>query len=785
MQTSNSRLRKWVILMVIGMACSAPLDEQKIYFPGENPDDGVQSRNYGLQPSQFRGQDGGQMMEWSQDGVPEVPSLPHQAYTGQTSYSNDYNRQAQESLQPRPGQLEAGQQFAGVQSEPWEGRLPYGSSAGSSFHQSSQSQGAAGHGTTYGGKKVTKHTWTSHYSTSGSGQSHINPQQITNHHHADHESKTGQDHTQLGHTGFHKTSSQELAAILDGSSPSHELHPNIKQAFDNVIRDYGSGEGSHQTVHKISHTKKTTVQNVGREPSHIQSTSSNDDISLSELIEQLQMLEQSPRHVNITWCEEKIKEFLRALRRKQASGVFINQQVQEETLHQVLTHELVESSDSSGGVQEPPFTKVTARPLGSENLTHSQVVSEFIKHEKEHQGKGAGMEVPAGSSSQQEELPNHINHQEQEAGVEVPAEPSQEEQSNNVEQEIITVVPHDAPQLPEIMAHQNEHPKATPPFTSDNSDDLKELELELPEYVPFEHAHSGSVEEFQSNTQRETRPMPHPSSGEAEHVHSEITTGQEMSHKHQDSSNHVISGGDQTSHYEVGSHYHHTQQESGNSIEQSSSAAKEELQSHDSLPEQGGKEASHEYTQIAEESHHTVHGRPEAPLDENSGIQESNQEEKTIHAVHSEQSSQSEEKLDRGQNVMTNLTQDIHSKETHTTNNGYIQNLHKQQLNYDTLIEELIELESIPGHQAIDKCEEKIQEFLEILKYQQEQGFGRNQQELQRLHQTLIEQAQERSKQLTNAGETTLPPTSFWRRVQKKIKNTYQSAKDRAKDVMG
>lgn len=774
--------------------------------------------------------------------------------------------------------------------------LSYGTAGESMIQHSSESEGThsfvqgnplnqdgyvdlAKDGKTNGGHKMTKHTWT-HLSTTGTGQVPHDQKQLMQIQGLNHGESLTQSHElqQYGHIhgsnlqGELSTShvSDDLTTILNGQPKEqrYELHPSIKQAITNVARDFEDNSGNtlkqptHHTIHKISHIKKTRVQNIGREPSHIQSTSFNDNINLSDLIKQLQILEESPRHTNITWCEEKIKEFLRTLRRKQDSGVFINQQVQEQTLHHILTQEAVQGTGSNDGIFEPPMTKVTMRPLGGEDLTKSEKTSGFINHEQHHHGGMVDMK-----NQTQEELSSNVY---------VETVPEQ--------QEIITVIPDQAPEkLPEIMSHQHESPREPPPFISDNNNELGELELELPEYpkdaipdTPIKHANAEEVEAFESTIQKETRPLrPLPQPKEEVSGQQQDTTFEEpfeverrptqnessnyeSEHKtiHQVTSNNINGNNHHINHYQdVEPAYaivtqQNTIQSSGQEQKQNSihhqlnnpegtepeisdeldlqlpeyhpisgdlntpngfqhpspeiqlseiytkdngygqsSFTKEETKEESKIPSHydfshhSGNDVNHEYVESVEETHHhIVHGRPNAPLQ---GTYEEN-----VDNLPRPQENSSELKVAVEQELAMNESQQksehLHAQESNTES---LHKLHQQQLNYDTLIEELIQLESLPGHQAIDKCEEKIQEFLEILKYQQEQGFGRNQLELERLHQTLIEQAEARSKEHSSTeeglGGSTLPPTSFWRRVQKKIKKTYDTAKDRAKQVMG
>lgn len=687
------------------------------------------------------GQEINEESEWPQHNPPPAPAIVEGAYAEQPDLSGyqeqhtygtgyGYSGEHQKTVQHAPVNWAAHSQQGSMANSHQASSSSYGAS---SVHHSAESQGAyepsglqggayssitnngvhhgVQHGVHHGSHKVTKHTWTSHQSTSGSGELQHGPhytveQELGNHG----QGQSGVEHS-FSSIAHQAHSTKDLSSILGGQAAyqSHELHPTIQQALGNVI-GHSSAHPAQHTVHKISHIKKTSVQNVGQEPVHIQSTSSNDDISLSHLIEELKMLENSPKHVNITWCEEKIKEFLQTLRRKQASGVFINQQVQEETLHQILTHETKEeNTDSSGGVYEPVMTKVTVRPLGGEAMSQSHFESETFSHHQDSHSDRSEAEAPP-----------------------PPTDQKQEESKSIAETEVITVIPHITHQQPEVMAHQQETVNQSPPLTSDNTKDLQELDLELPEFVPFEHGLSEDIQAAESNVHRETRPLPKPAEGELSKTDLDST----------ETLDHGESG------------YHEG-------------------------------EVKHELTHDTTIQHHIIEGRPQAPEVDLEGAAEENQEEKVMH---SEKSSGSEEGLGTqdtaGHAFVSNSSAGGHYSHSHQTT-VTTETLHKQQLNYDTLIEELIQLESIPGHQAIDKCEEKIQEFLEILKFQQEQGFGRNQQELQRLHQTLIEQAQERSKQLENPQDTTLAPTSFWRRVQKKIKTTYDNAKDRAKDVIG
>lgn len=349
-----------------------------------------------------------------------------------------------------------------------------------------------------------------------------------------------------------------------------------------------------------------------------------------------------------------------------------------------------------------------------------------------------------------------------------PTDQNQEESESKTDIEVITVIPVGAHQQPEIMNHQHEFSNQSPPLTSDNTKDLQELDLDLPEYVPFEHTYTGDIQAAESNVQRETRPFPKPSLEEEPQAHSvsaEIQQKQEASFiqtQHENEQGQI----QQTKNINEHLQNSETTQKGG------------EITSEEKLEEvpsnyHGGK-MTYEVSQNITTGHHNIQGRPQAPQGELEGVV--SEEE---NGMHSEVT-----KTNAGGSGFDVNSSGGHDTQSHQSTVDF-QTLHKQQINYETLIEELIQLESIPGHQAIDKCEEKIQEFLEILKYQQEQGFGRNQQELQRLHQTLIEQAQERSKELANPEETTLPPTSFWRRVQKKIKSTYDSAKDKAKEVIG
>lgn len=791
-------LRRSMIWVILAMqhVYSAPLDEQKIYFPGEHPDGGVESRRSGMQmqshfvpiqPYQTVGGGPGRNVEWSEDNTHngevsrqyhlEHPQLP--LYGG---YGNGLR-----------GEYQAGEWGP----ENLNAAVPakstsYGISRGSTYqhlsgaHETAHYQQGFPHmpgdlhslsnDALNGEEEVRKQIWSSQHSGETERHQH-EPHQVVQ------TFESGSNglnslHGQTISSSKYQTSPDDLTSILDGQS-SHKLHPNIKEALDHVIKDFGEASGNtlkqpqRHMVHKISHIKKTTVQNVGREPTQIHSTSSNDDINLSQLIEQLQMLEQSPQHINITWCEEKIKEFLRELRRKQASGVYINQQVQEQTLHQVLTHETsVENTDTKEGVYEPPMTRVTVKPLGGEESTG------FIANEQGHINEVSVDQAQEGSS----------NHEVQMHESFVP--------------EVLTVIPPAFPHQPEIMSHQYEQPKEVPPFISDNSSDLKELELELPEYVPFKHSQSGGIDAFEGITHKETRPLSHSSSqmqaqSEISPAHEsnenlpQTTLEEEQSHaahqevlmeqqknKGQHTSIHSSSNefnnpvNFQTSREEIGKDQHQSE---------TSVTGESNTEIESTLTQQHSKEENHEYGESGDVGNHMVHGRPQAPQEELIASVESSHEQ-SEHIKEPEQvMNHPTEELANGSLIQ--VSEQEHHINSHESTSTHTENLHHQQVNYDNLIEELIQLESIPGHQAIDKCEEKIQEFLEILKYQQEQGFGRNQQELERLHQTLIEQAQERSKQLLNVEETSASPTSFWRKVQKKIKKTYQSAKDRAKEA--
>ncbi|KAK3931783.1 hypothetical protein KUF71_009002 [Frankliniella fusca] len=783
----------WVVL-AMRLVRSAPLDQQKIYFPGDSPDQDVESRINGKQtifkplPQYETEEEGlGRNAGWSENnmqngdgpiGQPQM--LPHGGggYGLMNGLTSNYQKGewGQDSLSAGPAAISN----------------PYGIARGTHYQYSAgahdtenyppvvpHQQGgiySLGNGAFNGEQKIRKHTWSTQYSGETERLQHEPHQAVP----TSGNNGLSAVHEQTFSSSNYHNNPEELISILDGQS-SHRLHPNIKEALNRVINDYGEASGeafaqpSHHKVHKISHVKKTTVQNVGKEPTYIQSTSSNDDINLSELIEQLQMLEQSPRHINITWCEEKIKEFLSELRRKQASGIYINQKVQEQTLHQILTHETSIENDRGVGVYEPPMTRVTIKPLGGEDM--SKDGSDLIKNEQSHVS-------------------------------EVSADQTQEESSNHMKQvhephpsEILTAIPPAFPHKPEVMSHHYEQPKEAPPFISDNSSDLKDLELELPEYVPFEHSHSGGTYSFEGGNHMETRPISHPSA--EVQSQGEISTAQESNEnlpktidgeqqkqgaheeilEQMNEGHHTLSeentGSLQMNHEEISTDHHHIS--SGNSAADHTNTGELKNTLTYEIPQQQSKEESHRDEES--ESTHKIHGRPQAPQDEVTGSHRDNlkQTEESEQLVNAGEIPKNE----YGHETSIHTSQEEHHISSHEHTSTHIENLHHQQVNYDNLIEELIQLESIPGHQAIDKCEEKIQEFLEILKYQQEQGFGRNQQELQRLHQTLIQQAQERSKQLSTAEDTTSSPVSFWRKVQKKIKKTYQSAKDKAKEAMG
>ncbi|XP_034253675.1 uncharacterized protein LOC117652692 [Thrips palmi] len=795
--STTTKHKVWLVLLVIGIATSAPLNDERIYFPGESQE--LEPRGYGLQPNMLPsqehqsyrgvGQDVSEEQAWPQNNNPQTPVLESgyqgrpelPAYQEQNGYGAGYSGQPQRTLPYAPvnwgtdsqqGNIEKSHHMSSYSASSFQhsaespgAYVPNGPSPLQGASYSSITNNGIHHGVHHGGQKVTKHTWTSQHLASGSGELQHGPQYIV-HQEADNQ---GQDQRGLEHSfssvAHQAHSTNDLSSIIGGpTQQGHELHPTIQQALGNVI-GHSSGkvmsQPSQHTVHKISHMKKTSIQNVGQEPVLIQSTSSNDDISLSHLIEELKMLENSPRHINITWCEEKIKEFLQSLRRKQASGVFINQQVQEETLHQILTHEGVQNTDSSGGVNEPVVTKVTVRPLGREDMTKSQVESETFAHHQE----------------------SHIDRNDVEA-PHPPTDQIQEESKSNTDTEVITIIPHANEQRPEIMAHQHEFGNQSPPLTSDNTKDLQELDLDLPEYVPFEHALSGDIQAAAGNFHKETRPFPKPVEGETSEGHLVATETQHQqeassSETHQENEDRVTQELKDMSNHQIDSETSHD----GKMISEQKKEQIEEGSSNHAESNYLGGKVNYEQLQNTSQ-HHNIQGRPQAPEGELEGTAEKSQEENIMHSGQSSGSVGSSATIDEaGNGFVLNSSAGGHYTQTHQSTT--IQTLHKQQINYDTLIEELIQLESIPGHQAIDKCEEKIQEFLEILKYQQEQGFGRNQQELQRLHQTLIEQAEERSKQLANPEATTLAPTSFWRRVQKKIKTTYDSAKDKAKEVIG
>lgn len=724
-------------------------------------------------------------MPWSQHDTqqnlqdivgPRMDADP--SYVSSNAHESGFNRLLEGNLQYHPSDGGASLQASYFRLGQPKGASSYETSRESSNQQLPQSsssyllegfnhQGEENTGMLQSGRKTQRKLWKqTHFSTSHRSPLNQDSSQILQPQEKLHQGGMRLTSSNLQHSitsSTHHTNSKELTSILD-SPAYHHIHSNIKKALGHVAQDLDeasseSFQPTNHSVHKISLLKKSVVQNVGQEPNHIQSTSHNDDISLSHLIEQLQMLEQSPKHVNITWCEEKIKEFLQALRRKQVSGVFINQEVQEQTLHHILTHETENNTQHREEVHEPLMSKVIVRPLGTENFSHSHQMSEVTMKEQESHALGV-----VGTVSE------HVNT-------------SQEGFQSHSQPEIVTISPSNEFSPPEIMSHQQELPRDVPlpPFTSDNSDDLKDLELELPEYIPFDNTHSGEETAVEShiNTDKSSF-QPAPKKTETP----EVLSGQQISvqekleqfpssadqtelHQHEtyresigapvESSNPPLQGENLEPVNSSSAQYQNINQQAGETIHNSYQEENPALNViySSQIPKENSKTISHS-------SSYVIEGRPQVAQENRS----SEIEEQTAGTYESMQGHQ------------------LHSPGSDLVS---VQTLHHQQIDYDTLIEELIQLESIPGHQAIDKCEEKIQEFLEILKYQQEQGFGRNQLELEKLHHTLIQQAKERGEQLANADSETsrLPQTSFWRRVQKKIKRTYENAKDRAKEVLG
>jgi len=599
--------------------------------------------------------------------------------------------------------------------------------------------------------------------------------------------------------------------------PKKELKPEIKQAIDNIMRDWEvlpDTEGkpippprnfkatkhvkvtthNHPVVLQPSQTITKTVKTHTYHPSH----HVIHHINIAELLEQLRQLESSPHHRNVTWCEEKIKEFLTELNRKEESGIEINQSVQEETLHHILTQDQTITKEvhhvighvADGGVEEEPFVKKTVVELGLNEPTKSPSYCE------------------EGKARQETHHSTEDNSEQKEVGA-VEGEPRELEYGVSEETHIVHVTPGSGHVPPlESLSHQT-HTSTKENVPGENVGDMEPHGSEHQEVTSEPHQPtqgSSGVEEFQGEVEKHDRPLPpnyKPRERSEEETNESETTGVKEEHKGID--NLTIDLPENEFSREEGNEEHQ-----GHDHSETNEVLKEEEDGHhqeehvvhevNTGENSGGEETAHppsegghggviqtEYTEETEEHHKSggSHGQV------GKGSRTENTEETVEHhnpgGSHSGGGSQTvytEETVERhnsggsyahsGGGSQTEYTEE--TVEHHNSGGS-------RQINYDQLIEELISLESLPGHQAIDKCEEKIRQFLEVLKNQQERGFDQNKAELERLRHLIEEMQAQRQNQIKN-GQTPEPSTSFWKKIGRKIKSTFEKAKTKAHETV-